>query len=433
MTEFDWAALLKDHPVFEPLDEADRQALLDGATSVERRFKSGDIVLRQGTIGDSVLVIGKGRAAVMLERKDADPVTLYTVTRGELLGEMALFEDRPRAATVEATEDMVLLEIKGAPFLDLLNTRSDIALILLARLSRRLRYTDQKVLERRFSGLDETVTILNTRIDSALEAADSKLAASKTMFEQTNTRSNEIIASGQRANTALKLFVGLFAAVGGLGLWNLYDQREAVTEIRTELERDAALIEQKLAALDEKLDAAAIQLKEAQRASNRVHGILDRADVAKLVDRVKSQKLNDDTIDLMANALQHFDREVIDELSRALNGVAYQGKIYHAELDSVLSGGKLSDANGIVFLSYYLALSAINSPGTDFTRLKRALEDQIDDREGEVRRPRYVDGNTRGILKSMAQNIESPDVALEDRLRKIDELMDVMGELRSDI
>ncbi|MEO1492297.1 MAG: cyclic nucleotide-binding domain-containing protein [Pseudomonadota bacterium] len=433
MTSFDWDGLLRDHPVFQPLDEGARAKLLDGGISVEREFAAGDIVLRQGAIGSSVFVVGKGRAAVMLERKDREPVTLYTVTQGELLGEMALFEDRPRAATVEATEAMTVLEIRGEPFLEMLKERSEVSLTLLARLSRRLRYTDQKVLECRFSGLDESVTVMNARIDAALEAADSKLAASKTMFEQTNTRSNEIISSGQRANTALKLFVGLFAAVGGLGLWNLYDQREAVTNIRAEVQENLTKVTAELEALERKVAAADRLLEETQHASNRVHGILDRAEVAKLVDKVKTQQFTADAMDQMADVVKHFDREAVEELSKALNAVVYRGKIFHDELGQVLADDRVTDPNGVIFVTYYQALSAINSADSAFAELLRDLETRIDGSDGRIDRPRYVDNNTRSILKAMAKAVPEAPVTLEERHRKIDALLDVMSDLRRNI
>jgi NADH dehydrogenase len=80
-----------------------------------QHFEPGDIIFRQGDLGDSVYVIEDGECEVFREQKDEYEL-LATLGPGEYFGEMALLSDRSRNATIRARIAMDILIIPKADF-----------------------------------------------------------------------------------------------------------------------------------------------------------------------------------------------------------------------------------------------------------------------------------------------------------------------------
>ena len=70
-----------------------------------QHFEPGDIIFRQGDLGDSVYVIEDGECEALRDQ-DGEPQLLATLGRGEYFGEMALLSDRTRNATIRARTAM---------------------------------------------------------------------------------------------------------------------------------------------------------------------------------------------------------------------------------------------------------------------------------------------------------------------------------------
>jgi CRP-like cAMP-binding protein len=71
---------------------------------MERRvFQAGDLIIRQGEHGREGYRILKGRVEVFLER-DGRELPIGRLEGGEIFGEMAMIDDKPRSASVRALE-----------------------------------------------------------------------------------------------------------------------------------------------------------------------------------------------------------------------------------------------------------------------------------------------------------------------------------------
>ncbi len=129
-------------PVFGTLPAAVLERL---AASMQRRlYKRGQVVFHQDDPGAAVHVIERGRIKVVLTTPEGEEMLLRVLGEGELFGELALLDGRPRSATVVALEDTVTHVLERATFLDFLRAHPEAALDLcraLAELIRRL--TDQ--------------------------------------------------------------------------------------------------------------------------------------------------------------------------------------------------------------------------------------------------------------------------------------------------
>lgn len=95
-------------PLFENLTSGERSLIADCLVSVT--FHDGDIVLRQGEVGDKFFLIEKGEAvATQILPETGDNVVVGRMKAGQYFGERALITNQPRAATVKAVG-----ELKGA-------------------------------------------------------------------------------------------------------------------------------------------------------------------------------------------------------------------------------------------------------------------------------------------------------------------------------
>ena len=118
-------------PAFAELGAAALAAL--AAVAVPRSFAAGEAVVRAGDASDSCYVVRDGHARAIREHPDGRQITLATFGPGEIFGELAMFDDELRSATVEATEDLRVLAILGSDMRRLMGEHPEIAVKLARR------------------------------------------------------------------------------------------------------------------------------------------------------------------------------------------------------------------------------------------------------------------------------------------------------------
>ena len=100
----------------------------------ERTYEKGEIVFEEGDIGHGIFILVSGKVRVdpsHVALKDA----VLEFGSGEVLGELTLFEEAPRFATVVAVEQTVMLGLFRAEFSTLLTKNTKIGVKVLVRLS----------------------------------------------------------------------------------------------------------------------------------------------------------------------------------------------------------------------------------------------------------------------------------------------------------
>jgi serine/threonine-protein kinase len=98
----------KRHPSVVDL-QRDLRAFVRGGFHLPRRqFAPGEIIMREGDVGDAAYMIVAGRCHAF-RNVGNERETLAVMEVGEVFGEMSLLLDEPRAASVEALEAVMLL------------------------------------------------------------------------------------------------------------------------------------------------------------------------------------------------------------------------------------------------------------------------------------------------------------------------------------
>lgn len=142
------ADLLAEIPMFEGLTDEDREAL--GNRLTERKVALGELVFAKGDAGSAMYIVLSGAVQIFLPPADKDSprVVLKDVRTGEYFGELSLFDDKPRSASVEATVDATLLELTRDEFGEQLAKSKTAAMSILSEMAERLRVTNAMLGER---------------------------------------------------------------------------------------------------------------------------------------------------------------------------------------------------------------------------------------------------------------------------------------------
>jgi uncharacterized membrane protein len=136
----DRVVLLGNTPIFQGLNAQDLQDLAEHV--VERTFRAGETVFAQGDPSHAMYVVARGQLNIYLPGEESRRISLKDVGPGEFFGELALFDDLPRSASVLATTDCVLFELERDTLDKFLDHRPRAALALLRMMTQRLRATN---------------------------------------------------------------------------------------------------------------------------------------------------------------------------------------------------------------------------------------------------------------------------------------------------
>ncbi len=99
----------------------------------------GEVVIRQGEVGREFFIIVDGRVKVSVRGRRA-----RTLGPGAALGELALFDQAPRSATVTALTDLQLLVLDSRSFSSLISQVPSVARKLFQVMAQRLREAEQE-------------------------------------------------------------------------------------------------------------------------------------------------------------------------------------------------------------------------------------------------------------------------------------------------
>ena len=136
-SEIDTMLTLRRVPLFEGLDPEDLQRI--AMTCLERTYPAGEALVREGELGDELIVIVEGSVRVVQAGPDGAERLIRRYGVGDHIGELAILRERPRIATVIAEGDGVRAQvINGESLKAILRERPDAAMAMLATLAERI-------------------------------------------------------------------------------------------------------------------------------------------------------------------------------------------------------------------------------------------------------------------------------------------------------
>jgi CRP-like cAMP-binding protein len=202
MASADTALLLARVPVFEELTEDDLRRVAE--VSVPRAFGAGDVVFREGDDSDTCYVVQSGHARALREHPDGRQITLATFGPGDIFGELAMFDDERRSATVEAIDALEVIGILGPDMRRLMREHPDIAVQLSIALGRRLRAANERLARQSFQTVQSRVALV---LDQLVEQARSEGAAERDVLVQTTQADLAKLAGSSRESASRFLAV----------------------------------------------------------------------------------------------------------------------------------------------------------------------------------------------------------------------------------
>ena len=153
-------------PVFAELAEDDLARV--AAVAIHRGFDAHEVIFREGDDSDTCYIVQAGHARALREHADARQITLATFGPGDIFGELAMFDDERRSATVQATDELATIAVSGADMRRLMGRHPEIAVKLVIALGRRLRAANERLARQSFQTVQSRVAaVLSQLVDQA--------------------------------------------------------------------------------------------------------------------------------------------------------------------------------------------------------------------------------------------------------------------------
>lgn len=126
-------------------------------------IRAGEVFIEQDTITDTAYLIISGSVKVYRITENGEEIMLDTKGCGEVVGEMALLDGKPRSAFVETIQDSSFLCIHKAKFLEIVNKNPQISINIIRYLILQIREFNQRIEDLTSKNLnDRTYTTLKT-------------------------------------------------------------------------------------------------------------------------------------------------------------------------------------------------------------------------------------------------------------------------------
>lgn len=187
--------LLGRVPVFSTLEQDDLGRIAQLA--VPRSFAPGQIVFREGDASDTCYVVRSGRARAIREHADGRTITLATFGPGDIFGELAMFEDELRSATVEAVQDTSVVAVLGPDMRRLMVEHPEISIRLVVALGRRLRETNDRLAKQSFQTVQSRVAVVLSEL--VAQAVDAGAPAQEVLLTATQADLAKLAGSSRES------------------------------------------------------------------------------------------------------------------------------------------------------------------------------------------------------------------------------------------
>ena len=157
--------VLRGIPLFSTLEPPKLKLLAFASES--QTYEDGEDLFKEGDPSDCAYLIDEG-AVDIIAASEAKEVFVATLGRHEIFGEMGIFRNAPRVATIRAKGHVKVLRIEADMFLDLVTENPETALAVMRILSEKIARTTE-----RFEEMDDKIRALQVMDETRAGSADS--------------------------------------------------------------------------------------------------------------------------------------------------------------------------------------------------------------------------------------------------------------------
>jgi CRP/FNR family transcriptional regulator, cyclic AMP receptor protein len=191
--------LLEKCGLFSSLDEKARRDI--AACAMPRNFAASESICRLGDRGDSMMAVVVGTVRISRPTSRGKEIILADLGSGELFGEIALLDGKPRSANVVALTNCELMILERRNLIPFLERNPAACMKLMEILCARIRRSDERMSDIAFFNLPIRLakTLLNyqpdVRAGAKLSLSQSELAE---MAGGTREKVNRCLRDWQR-------------------------------------------------------------------------------------------------------------------------------------------------------------------------------------------------------------------------------------------
>ena len=159
------ANLIKNIQLFESFQADELEALT--RHFVQRQYAKNSIIINECDETNSLYIILSGRVKIYLNDDTGKEIILDTQSKGDYFGEVSLFDDCPRSASVMTLENSSFAVLSKQNFLHALRDKPELALSIIRGLTLRLRGGNDSV--RCLALMDVYGRVVHTLMDLSVE------------------------------------------------------------------------------------------------------------------------------------------------------------------------------------------------------------------------------------------------------------------------
>lgn len=156
---------LREIPLFSEMDEqevADIRAIMQ-----EMKFRAGQVIIREGEMGDLFYVITEGHAEILIRDADGAELILHEAGPGDFFGELSMLTNEPRSARIRAVDSVTTLALERDDFFEFFRTHPHAAIDVMVELGGRLRDNDailRRMVSRNVNEVEEERLTVGQRV-----------------------------------------------------------------------------------------------------------------------------------------------------------------------------------------------------------------------------------------------------------------------------
>ena len=134
--------LIRQFPIFSKIQPAMQKLLCFSAERLT--YDAGQVMFNAGDSADAAYVVIEGTVEISVPTPSG-PIVINTMTKNEILGEIAIVGEVPRTATAKALSKLETLKISKELFMKIIRENPDAAIELIRILAARLASTTSQL------------------------------------------------------------------------------------------------------------------------------------------------------------------------------------------------------------------------------------------------------------------------------------------------